>query len=142
MSMPQKKFILAHVPYIFDSMADMSARLVALAEEGKDLSSYVIGSYIGSPEISTSIAVNIGGKTKRINKSNTKLVVKQVAAEPKAKQEAPEIKEVVAVDAEENEGICSFCGKPWVRKTVLEGFNTYLCDFHLKLETQLASITS
>ena len=148
----KKKYVLALKDFVFDSMESLSAKLVMLAEQdGVDVNTLVIGSYIGSPEITTSLAVNIDGKTKRINKSSIKwtptytqqppaqmVIVPQKAAE--VKPEAPTVEP--EAESTDNDGLCSFCGQPWVRKKVVEGFDTFLCEFHLNLEAQLAKIRS
>ena len=123
-------------------MEELSAGLVKLVESGSDLRDLVIGTYIGTPEINTNIAVNIGGRVKRMNKSNIKLEIKQ---QPQVSNPtAPDVVEAPVVEPlegdDDNDGVCSFCGEKWIKKTVVEGFNTYLCRFHLQLETQLAKL--
>ena len=140
--MTKKKYILASYKNVFESMEDLSAELVKLIESGTNLKDLVIGTYVGIPEISTNIAVNVGGKVKRINKSSIKLETKQPLA-TRAKPVIPEPVEAPIVEdvtSEENDGVCSFCGEKWVKKTVVEGFDTFLCKFHLQLEAQLETL--
>lgn len=140
--MTKKKYILASHKNVFESMEDLSAELVKLIESGTNLKDLVIGTYVGIPEISTNIAVNVGGKVKRINKSSIKLETKQPLA-TRAKSVIPEPVEAPIMEdvtSEENDGVCSFCGEKWVKKTVVEGFDTFLCKFHLQLEAQLATL--
>lgn len=140
--MTKKKYILTNYKNVFESMEDLSAELVRLVESGTNLKDLAIGTYVGIPEISTNIAVNVGGKVKRINKSSIKLETKQPLA-THAKSVIPEPVEAPIVEdvmSEENDGVCSFCGEKWVKKTVVEGFDTFLCKFHLQLEAQLETL--
>lgn len=145
--MTKKKYILASYKNVFENMEDLSAELVRRVESGANLRDLVIGTYIGIPEISTNIAVNVGGKVKRMNKSSIKLEMKQPANRPVVEEdeaepvEAPvEASVMEDSDSEENDGVCSFCGEKWIKKTVVEGFDTFLCKFHLQLESQLATL--
>lgn len=141
--MTKKKYVLGNYKNVFDNMEDLSAELVKLIESGSDLRDMVIGTYVGVPEISTNIAVNVGGKVKRINKSTIKLEAKQRPPEKPVERSAEPLLENTeddSFDVDENDGVCSFCGEKWVKKTVMDGFNTYLCVFHLKLESQLATM--
>lgn len=145
--MIKKKYVLANKSSVYDTMEEVSERLVALAKDGNNISDLVIGVYVGVPEISTSIAVNVNGKVKRVNKSNiewkqihsgatsTPGIVLETVPEVKSSEESSE-----PASDDENEGVCSFCGEKWVKKTVVEGFDTFLCAYHLKLESQLATI--
>lgn len=147
MAKTKKKYVLANKSSVYESMEEVSERLVALAKDGNDVSALVIGVYVGVPEINTSLAVNVNGKVKRLNKSNIewKQVHSGVTATPGIVVETiPDVK-APTVEAEEdadreNGGVCSFCAEPWVKSVVVEGFNTYLCEYHRKLESQLASI--
>lgn len=140
--MTKKKYILTSYKNVFDSMEDLSSELVRQIESGTNLKDLVIGTYVGVPEISTNIAVNVGGKVKRMNKSSIKLEMKQPAERPvKATVSEPvEAPVVEEISSEENDGVCSFCGEKWVKKTVVEGFDTFLCKFHLQLEAQLETL--
>lgn len=139
----QKKYVLANYTNVYDSMEDLTAALVRLIESGSVLQDLVIGTYVGVPELSTNIAVNVGGRVKRMNKSSIKLEMRQqppdrpVAATTPEPAEAPIMEDIAT---EENDGVCSFCGEKWVKKTVMEGFDTFLCKFHLQLESQLATL--
>lgn len=145
MTKTKKKYILTSYKNVYDSMEDLSAELIRLVESGVHLGDLAIGTYVGAPEVSTNIAVNIGGRVKRINKSSIKLIVKQpldVNEAPVPTSVSSPVEAPIMEDAsdEENDGVCSFCGERWVKKTVVEGFDTFLCKFHLQLESQLASI--
>jgi len=139
----QKKYVLASYTNVYDSMEDLTAALVRLIESGSAIQDLVIGTYVGIPELSTNIAVNVGGRVKRMNKSSIKLEMRQPPPDRPAVAPAPEPVEAPIMEdisSEENDGVCSFCGEKWVKKTVMEGFDTFLCKFHLQLESQLATL--
>jgi len=78
-----------------------------------------------------------------MNKSSIKLEMRQPPPDRPAVAPAPEPVEAPIMEdisSEENDGVCSFCGEKWVKKTVMEGFDTFLCKFHLQLESQLATL--
>ena len=109
----KKKYVLANYANVYDSMEDLTAALVRLIESGSVIQDLVIGTYVGVPELSTNIAVNVGGRIKRMNKSSIKLEPKQLAAPPVVSEPESATAPVVEdASSEENDGVCSFCGEP------------------------------
>lgn len=120
-----KKYILALDPPIFNTLEEVAnyVQLLQTRDPDLDLTTIIVGTYIGIIEKKTSFLLKNGEKIKKLKETVAK------------KETEAEIKEEVEVTPVEK--TCSFCSKLAIKTFYFENSPTHMCEDHLFVEKEL-----
>jgi hypothetical protein len=143
-----KKYFLADNPMLFNSLDEIAAYISKMqaqyTDREIDLSTLVVGTYVGKLEKNTSVSIR--GDNNRVKKlklkENPPPAMRAETTVPPAFVHKPQILDPEDEDDEAATAVvtCSFCPKPHVKMMTVQGLDTYMCVEHSKYAKDMLNV--